>query len=278
MVFEGYNGRITVEQDDLVISRDGAKGRSGGPAERRIPLDDVEGAFLQPPPEPRRPGYLQLRLAGEPDEELTLNEAIVHPDVVTFSARQQPAFARLQDWLENGGDLEDEPAAAVAPPAPVVAAAPVAAPAPAASPFAPPPAGGAAEAFARERERSAAVGRPGPVESVTAALRGYATFSGRSRRSEYWWFFLATLVVYLVCAVLDGVVGSTVFTLLAFLALVVPTVAVTVRRLHDVGRSGAWWLLAFAPFGGIVLLVWMLTDSKPSNQFGPSPKQAQPRF
>jgi len=144
MIFKGYNGRIVVEGDVLVLDRAGAQGRSGGEARpRRMPLTSVLGAFLQPPAE-RRPGYLQLVVEGQPDEELTMAQAVRHPLVVTFTPSQQAEFERLHDWLENGGELVDDeepapppvkavPAAppalkAVPPPAPKLSPAPPAEP------------------------------------------------------------------------------------------------------------------------------------------------------
>lgn len=85
-------------------------------------------------------------------------------------------------------------------------------------------------------------------ESVRAVLSRYATFTGRARRAEYWWFYLFTILVGIaasvVDALLDAAVGNQpgVVGLLAALALLLPTIAVTARRLHDTGRS-AWWML-----------------------------------
>lgn len=86
------------------------------------------------------------------------------------------------------------------------------------------------------------------VQAVQSALGSYATFSGRSRRSEYWWFYLFTIVVGIIAtgidtllnAVFDNAVG--VVGLVTSLAVLLPSWAVTVRRLHDTGRTG-WWLL-----------------------------------
>ena len=110
--------------------------------------------------------------------------------------------------------------------------------------------------------------------AVRSAFHHYAGFTGRARRSEYWYFALFTVLVYVAASVVDAVLGIPVLTLLAVLALLVPTLAVSVRRLHDTGRSGWWMLLSLVPFGGIVLLVFDCLDSEPGpNRFGPSPKQ-----
>lgn len=112
----------------------------------------------------------------------------------------------------------------------------------------------------------------------------YADFQGRARRSEYWcWTLFVTLVTILTLYAagaaaqpksgtpLSGLIG---LGLLAFyLAILLPSLAVTVRRLHDSGKSGWWYLLTFLPFGGFVVLIFTLLDSEPgANRFGPSPK------
>lgn len=122
------------------------------------------------------------------------------------------------------------------------------------------------------------------VDSVRLCLSDkYFTFSGRASRSEFWWFYLASVLVLMVCAVGEGVVlalykeeGGMIYLLLllllvmAMLALVIPSIAVSVRRLHDTGRSGWWYLLNFVPYvGGIVLLVFFLLPSDPNeNEYG----------
>lgn len=84
-----------------------------------------------------------------------------------------------------------------------------------------------------------------PTDWMILPLKRYAQFSGRAPRAEYWWFYLATIVVAVVTEVIDRAVGSEIGILgtVTSLGLLIPTLAVTVRRLHDTGRSG-WWLLA----------------------------------
>jgi uncharacterized membrane protein YhaH (DUF805 family) len=115
------------------------------------------------------------------------------------------------------------------------------------------------------------------------ALRKYAVFSGRARRSEYWWFVLIYLLISLGLMLLDGILGSAhrfgdagLLGGLFGLAMLLPSIAVSVRRLHDTNRSGWWLLIAFLPLlGAIVLLVFCALDSQPGeNRFGPNPKQA----
>ena len=111
-------------------------------------------------------------------------------------------------------------------------------------------------------------------DAVRHVLSHYADFSGRARRAEYWWFALFNLLVSVVAQVVDSSFGTDpLFRVLVTLGLFVPGLAVGVRRLHDVGRSGWWILIALVPIVGfIVLLVWFVGDSKADNQWGPNPK------
>ena len=114
-----------------------------------------------------------------------------------------------------------------------------------------------------------------------AALRKYAVFSGRARRKEYWFFALFNFIAVVLLATIDVATGtldedlgvgllSGIYTL----AVISPSVAVSVRRLHDIGRTGWWVLIGFVPLiGSIVLLVFALLDSQPGdNQYGANPK------
>ena len=116
-------------------------------------------------------------------------------------------------------------------------------------------------------------------------LRKYATFEGRARRTEYWLFWLFTIVVEMIGSALTGGYGNPMaihfgigFALYALicLALFVPSIAVGVRRLHDTDKSGWFILIGLIPFvGGIILLVFMCIDStRGTNQWGPSEKYA----
>jgi uncharacterized membrane protein YhaH (DUF805 family) len=137
-------------------------------------------------------------------------------------------------------------------------------PTPDSAPYPPPP--------------SAGYGTPpaqmGMGEAVSTVLSKYATFSGRARRSEYWWFYLAYLLVYVAAVVIDAVLGVMILEVIVGLAALIPTLAVSVRRLHDVGKSGWWLLIGLIPLAGpIVLLVFSCQDSVfGTNQWGPSPK------
>ncbi len=115
------------------------------------------------------------------------------------------------------------------------------------------------------------------------ALGKFATFSGRSRRKEYWYFTLVYVIAEIVLAVVDMATGlysqSTGIGVLSgifALAMILPSLSVTVRRLHDTGRSAWWLLIVLIPLlGAIVLLVFMILDGEPgSNRFGANPKAA----
>jgi uncharacterized membrane protein YhaH (DUF805 family) len=113
-------------------------------------------------------------------------------------------------------------------------------------------------------------------------LNKYATFSGRARRSEYWWWYLFVTIVFIVAGILDRAVGLTYSDLtlgggwiatIAAIVFLVPNLAVAVRRLHDTGRSGWWLLIGLVPFiGFFVLLYFFVLDSENDNQYGPYPK------
>ena len=114
-------------------------------------------------------------------------------------------------------------------------------------------------------------------------LRKYAVFEGRARRKEYWIFALFNVIISTVLSAVDALSGSFSGELglgllggLYGLAVFIPALGVTVRRLHDTDRSGWWLLIAFVPIvGAIVLLVFMCLDSTPGpNQFGTNPKEA----
>ena len=120
---------------------------------------------------------------------------------------------------------------------------------------------------------------PNPLISYwkRVVLEKYADFTGRARRSEYWWFTLANIIAVFVLAILIAVADIFwVLYVIYGLALIIPSIAVTIRRLHDTDKSGWWILIALVPFvGGIVLLVFMCIDSTPgTNQWGPSEKYA----
>ncbi|MEI7450462.1 MAG: DUF805 domain-containing protein [Desulfomonile sp.] len=112
-------------------------------------------------------------------------------------------------------------------------------------------------------------------------LKKYAVFGGRARRREYWSFALFNVLISIVLAIIDYVTGTFrpaggmgLLGTLYGLAVLIPSIAVSVRRLHDTDRSGWWLLIGLIPIiGAIILLIFVLKDSQPGeNQYGSNPK------
>jgi len=100
-------------------------------------------------------------------------------------------------------------------------------------------------------------------ESINTCFKKYATFDGRASRSEYWWFFLFTFLVSMA----TGIVSETLSGLFS-LAVLLPSLAVGARRLHDTDRSGWFLLLWIIPIvGWIVLLIWFIQEGKEPNRY-----------
>ncbi|MBR5170967.1 MAG: DUF805 domain-containing protein [Muribaculaceae bacterium] len=123
------------------------------------------------------------------------------------------------------------------------------------------------------------------MEWYVKCLKQYADFSGRARRKEYWMFTLFNLLIVIVLQVLDALIGtfsndsrigllSGIYTL----GVMIPGLAVSVRRLHDIGRSGWYYLIGLIPIvGGIILLVWFCKEGdRFSNDWGEDPKLGEP--
>lgn len=109
-----------------------------------------------------------------------------------------------------------------------------------------------------------------------AVLKKYADFSGRARRKEFWMFVLFNFIIAIVLGIVDAVIGIPILGGLYALAVLIPSIAVGARRLHDIGRTGWWQLIAIVPLIGIiVLIVFFVLDGNPGdNQYGPNPKAA----
>ncbi|MGI3375501.1 DUF805 domain-containing protein [Providencia stuartii] len=115
----------------------------------------------------------------------------------------------------------------------------------------------------------------------------YANFNGRARRKEYWIFSLINFIIiiplYLVVLAstndytgdINGLgIVALVLLMIYCVAILIPSLAVTVRRLHDIDKSGWWYLLTFIPFGGLVIFVFTCLDGTPANnRFGSNPKE-----
>ena len=108
-------------------------------------------------------------------------------------------------------------------------------------------------------------------------LKKYAVFSGRARRKAYWMFTLFNVIIVIVLGIIEVLVGGPgIVGMLYSLAVLIPGIAVLVRRLHDTNRSGWWLLIGLVPLiGPIILLVFVVQDSQAgANQYGPNPKVA----
>lgn len=117
----------------------------------------------------------------------------------------------------------------------------------------------------------------GFAESIRTCLRKYATFSGRARRSEFWWFHLFYVLCLVVMTVLV-IATNSVIPLILFLGLVLPSLAVQSRRLHDSGRSGWWVLISLIPYvGSVILIIFACQSSVPvMTVHGPPPQDLGP--
>jgi len=113
-------------------------------------------------------------------------------------------------------------------------------------------------------------------------LRQYSDFEGRAQRSEYWFFVLINVIVTFILAFLDSAFGMFdpqtgwgVLSAVYALALFLPSLAVSVRRLHDTGRSGWWMLLLFVPMVGALVLIFffVLESQADANRYGMNPKR-----
>ena len=160
------------------------------------------------------------------------------------------------------------------------------------------PVGGSETIYERPQRVSEKIGM---MSAYKLMFKNYAKFSGRSRRSEYWYASLMNFIIVMAAWLLNGVLmgagaaisaavadtyssvgvilfgisGIIGFLLMIYsIALIIPGLALVVRRLHDIGKSGWYMLLSLIPIiGGIIMLVFMVTDSQPgANQYGENPK------
>ena len=109
----------------------------------------------------------------------------------------------------------------------------------------------------------------GFVDAIKLFFQNFTNFSGRSRRSEYWWVCLFSMIVgFLIGMILPD------FSWIWSAIILVPSLSLCIRRLHDIGRSGWWYLIVMIPLvGGIIIFIWFCKDSEPqANAWGPSPK------
>jgi uncharacterized membrane protein YhaH (DUF805 family) len=115
-------------------------------------------------------------------------------------------------------------------------------------------------------------------EAIASGFSNYVNFSGRAIRSEYWYWVLFVILAEIVTSIIDYVIGAKITTGLFGLATFLPSLAVAIRRLHDIDRTGWWIFLVLIPLiGAIVLIVWYCTKgTEGPNRFGPDPLAAVP--
>lgn len=111
-------------------------------------------------------------------------------------------------------------------------------------------------------------------------LKNYAGFTGRSGRAEFWWYFLATIILNLIVQTVDNMVFGQpgLLTGIAALALFIPGLAVSFRRLHDTDRSAWWLLISLVPLVGLIVLIvfWASAGTPGPNKFGEAPAGSPP--
>ncbi|MBW4985147.1 DUF805 domain-containing protein [Mameliella sp. CS4] len=110
----------------------------------------------------------------------------------------------------------------------------------------------------------------GMGEAVKLFFSNYINFEGRSNRGEYWWAFLAIILISFVLGIIDGMLGIMVLGAIFSLATLIPGIAIGVRRLHDIDKSGWWLLIGLVPVVGFLVLIYFFIQ-KPTpgpNRFG----------
>ncbi len=104
------------------------------------------------------------------------------------------------------------------------------------------------------------------VDAVKTCLAKYVDFKGRASRSEFWWFYLFVIIVYVICSIISPTLAR-----ISSLVFLLPFFAAFARRAHDTDRSGWWSLILFVPILNLVFLIWygVSEGSKTPNQYGP---------
>ena len=112
------------------------------------------------------------------------------------------------------------------------------------------------------------------MQAVKTVLNNYVKFEGRSGRSEYWWWFLAYFVGYIIAMFVGGFLGMGELVAGLFgLAVLLPSLGVAVRRFHDIGMSGWWVLIFIIPLVGLIAMIFFfIKPSEGPNQYGEGPQ------
>ncbi len=110
-------------------------------------------------------------------------------------------------------------------------------------------------------------------EAVSVCFKKSFVWEGRASRAEFWWFELAQALIIIAALIIDQIIGTGFLYIIAVIALILPSIAVLVRRLHDTDRTGWWfWIYLLPVIGLIVLLVFTLTGGdEGDNKYGPNP-------
>ncbi len=110
------------------------------------------------------------------------------------------------------------------------------------------------------------------MEYFIGAFKKFADFSGRASRKEYWMFILIYLLISIGLSIIDGILGTAILSPLFSLVLLIPSISIATRRLHDTSRTGWWQLIALIPLIGlIVLIIFLVQDSHDDNAYGSRP-------
>lgn len=111
------------------------------------------------------------------------------------------------------------------------------------------------------------------MTAVKYCFDNYFSIAGRAQRSQYWWFSLFALITYAIAATLDSMVGYPIFYMIAALALLAPSICVSIRRMHDKDKSGWWLLISFVPVIGALYILYLFVTpgTTGDNRFGPDP-------
>jgi uncharacterized membrane protein YhaH (DUF805 family) len=109
-------------------------------------------------------------------------------------------------------------------------------------------------------------------EAISAGFSNYVNFSGRASRSEFWFWILFGVILSIIGNVIDAVIGIPVISAVVALVLLLPNISISIRRLHDIDRTGWWFLLVLTIIGSILLIVWAcFKGTSGPNTYGPDP-------
>lgn len=110
------------------------------------------------------------------------------------------------------------------------------------------------------------------MEYFIGAFKKYADFTGRASVKEYWMFILFYIIFFVILLVIDSLIGTAILSLIFSVVLILPSISITARRLHDTSRSGWWQLISLIPLlGAIVLIVFLVQGSHDQNKYGAAP-------